>query len=126
MSRSEADLPPCQAAVLGEHQLAGGALAGGAVDDHSVAGGGEPEVGPALPAVRLSDCRLPLRGAVTGVVEPACGAGRGDHQPGGAGCCDGAAVTRAAGHARLDPGRAEIAASVDRLDGVPGVSLPGA
>jgi len=44
--RSEADLPPCLAGVLREHQLAGEALAGRAVDDHSVAGRGEPEVGP--------------------------------------------------------------------------------
>src|ERR1017187_6683590 len=99
--RSEADLPPRLAGVLGEHQLAGEALAGGAVDAPSVADCGEPEVGPALPAVRLSAHRLPLRGAVSGVVEPACGAGRGDHQLGGASRRDGAAVTRAAGHPAL-------------------------
>ena len=62
---SEADLPPGQAAVLGEHQLAGEAPGGGAVDDHPVAGRGEAEVGPALPAVGLGDHRLPLRAAVT-------------------------------------------------------------
>jgi len=67
--RSEADLAPGQAAVLGEQQLADEAPGGGAMDDYSVAGRGEPQVGPALPAVKLGDHRLPLRGAVTRVVQ---------------------------------------------------------